>query len=276
MISFPNAKINLGLNITEKRSDGFHNIESVFCPIQLNDILEVLEIKSAEDDEIGKITFQSSGIEIPGEAESNLCIKAYDLLSKDFKIPNISVYLHKLIPIGAGLGGGSSDAAFMINMLDELFNLKLTENKKINYSRKLGSDCSFFIRNKPLYAYNLGDKFEEIGFMLNNYQIVIVYPNIQISTKEAYSMVEPKKPKNSIKEIIKLPVELWKGLLKNDFESYVFSKHPEIKKIKDELYNIGAVYASMSGSGSSVYGIFKKEFCLTKEFTKHFIWTGKF
>ena len=205
MIVFSNAKINIGLNIIEKRKDGFHNLESIFYPVlDLYDVLEV--VKNSEN----QLEFTSSGIAIPGDSNDNLCVKAYYLLQKDYPISFVKIHLHKVIPIGAGLGGGSSDAAFMLKALNELFELNLTTNQLINYARKLGSDCAFFIKNKPVYAYHKGDEFEEVALDLSPYVIKIEYPNIHIGTAEAYNGVTPKKSTTNLKELIKSPISAGK------------------------------------------------------------------
>ncbi|PIQ16199.1 MAG: 4-(cytidine 5'-diphospho)-2-C-methyl-D-erythritol kinase [Flavobacteriales bacterium CG18_big_fil_WC_8_21_14_2_50_32_9] len=254
MIAFPNAKINIGLNIVEKRKDGFHTIESIFYPIfDLVDILEIIELK---DKSITQ--FSSSGISIPGEATSNLCLKAYNLLKKEYAIPTVAIHLHKVIPIGAGLGGGSADAAFTLKLLNNLFKLNLSDDILIEYARKIGSDCAFFIKNKPVFAFGKGDEFEDINLNLSNYKIKIEYPSIHIGTAEAYSGVIPFKSKLQLKEIINQPINSWKKSIKNDFESSIFLNYPEIEQLKLRFYEEGAIYASMTGSGSAVYGIFEK------------------
>ncbi len=251
MIVFPNAKINIGLNIVEKRDDGFHNIESVFYPVF--DVFDVLEIIESKD-----LKFTSTGIAIPGDVSSNLCLKAYNILKKDFNIPFVKIHLHKVIPIGAGLGGGSSDAAFTLKALNDMFKLNLNKEQLIIYSRQLGSDCAFFIENKPVYAFNKGDDFDEFDLSLSNYDIVIECPNIHIGTDEAYSGVSPKMSKRNIKESLSDRIETWEENVKNDFEYSVFPLHPSIKKLKEKMYNDGAIFASMTGSGSAVFGLFKK------------------
>jgi 4-diphosphocytidyl-2-C-methyl-D-erythritol kinase len=266
MICFPNAKINIGLNVVEKRPDGFHNIETVFCPVELCDILEFIEAE--------EFTFSNSGLPV-GNNDQNLVVKAYHLLKEKFSLPPLSVYLHKVIPMGAGLGGGSSDAAFMINNLNKFFSLNLTEDEQEETARKLGSDCAFFIRNKPVFAYEKGDKFKEFDFFLPLYHILIVYPGIHVSTPDAYSAVKPAKPENKLIDLIEQPVHQWKEVIKNDFEISVFKKYPAIKEIKEELYNKGAVYASMSGSGSAVYGLFESVPEQWSDSGKYFSWTGR-
>jgi len=250
MIVFPNAKINIGLNVVEKRNDGFHNIESIFYPIMdLFDVLEIVESK--------EFRFTSSGIEIPGEKDSNLCIKAYHLIREDFDIPFVNIHLQKNIPIGAGLGGGSADAAFMLKALNDLFCINLSNEILIDYAKKLGSDCAFFIENKPVYAFNKGDEFENVKLDLSKYEIKIEFPNIHIGTAEAYSGIVPVSSEINLKDLIQLPITDWKSSIKNDFEESVLPKHSLIKILKEKMYANGALYVSMTGSGSAVFGIFK-------------------
>ncbi len=273
MISFPNAKINIGLNIIEKRDDGFHNIESVFYPVALCDALEVVENKEQTTE---RIIFTSSGIEIPGNANDNLCYYAYHLVAQDYPLPNVKVHLHKHIPIGAGLGGGSADAAFFIRFLNEKFDLDISWGEMHNYARQLGSDCSFFISNKPAFAQQKGDVYESLNFSLKNYFIVLIYPNIHINTAKAYSGVIPKNAVRSLEnDVLNLPIEEWKNYIYNDFENSIFPQFPEIKNIKEKLYSLGAVYASMSGSGSTLYGIFENKTELKNQFQNCFVWEGK-
>lgn len=252
MIVFPNAKINLGLNITEKRPDGYHNLETVFYPIPLEDALEAVPAPSADKE----FEFSCSGIQLDSPPEENLVIKAYRLLKKKYSLPPISIYMHKHIPSGAGMGGGSSDAAFMLKLLNEQFQLHLSDEQLEDYAASLGADCAFFIKNKPVFAEGIGNLFSPIELSLKGYTLVVVKPDLFVSTKEAFSQIRPQKPTLSIKEIVRKPMEEWKDLLINDFEYSVFQIHPEIGTVKQLLYNAGAVYASMSGSGSSVYGIF--------------------
>lgn len=268
MISFPNAKINIGLNITEKRSDGFHNLESIFLPvIGLHDVLEIVEIKDSTH-----LQFSSSGIVIDGKDSDNLVLKAYQLLKSDFNLPALSVHLHKVIPTGAGLGGGSSDASFMLKMLNEMFNLNLpNENLKV-YAEKLGSDCPFFIENTPQFATGKGEILEKINLFLPKSFLVIIKPQIHVPTKAAFAGIVPKKPQVNLNELItKLPYQ-WKEIAKNDFEQSIFAQFPEIEMIKTRLYELGAEYASMSGSGSAVFGIFPHTINLENEFTNCFKW----
>ena len=253
MITFPNCKINLGLRVVSRRADGYHDLETVFYPIPLFDALEI--VPEAED----KSKFTQSGIQLDGNKEDNLVLKAYRLLSNDFDLPPVDVYLRKNIPVGAGLGGGSSDAAFMLKLLNEYAALNLNEEKLEQYAARLGADCPFFIRNKPVFAEGTGDQFSEIDLSLKGYFLYLVKPNVFISTKEAFAGIVPGKPEISVNETIKLPVNQWKGALLNDFEESVFNRHPEIRQVKETLYANGAIYAAMSGSGSSVFGIFETE-----------------
>lgn len=257
MITFPNVKINLGLSITEKRPDGYHNLETVFYPVALEDALEVRTSSATAPDR--KFTLHQHGLEIAGKPEDNLVAKAYQLLDEEFNLPPVDIHLYKHIPSGAGLGGGSSDAAFMLKLLNEHFHLNLPDNQLEAYAATLGADCAFFIRNKPTFAEGIGNIFSPIELSLSGYGIMIVKPDIFVSTREAFSNIHPKRPERPIKEVIQRPVSEWKETLINDFEASVFPLHPAIEAIKQELYNQGAAYASMSGSGSSVFGLFAPE-----------------
>jgi len=265
MVLFPNAKINLGLNITQKREDGFHNLETIFAPIDLCDILEFVESKL--------FNFTTSGLEIDGEHSNNLCIKAYNLIKQEYKIPNIAIHLHKVIPFGAGLGGGSSDAAFMIKGLNKLFELNISIEKQKQIALKLGSDCPVFIENNAVYASGRGEVFTEISFY-HEYKIVVIKPNILISTKEAYSLITPKKREKSLLNQYQKFNNEWLSGLENDFEKPIFQKYPIIAKIKELMYTNGAIYASMSGSGSAIYGLFETEPDLSNFGKQDFIWKG--
>ncbi len=251
MILFPNAKINIGLNITERRLDGYHNLETIFYPIKINDALEVVESD--------KLTFTSSGLEIPGDMDDNLCVKGYHLLKKDFDLPPVAIHLHKHIPIGAGLGGGSSDAAFFIKLMNQKFELSLSIAQQQDYARTLGADCAFFIENKPVFAFDKGDEFESIKLDLSAYHIVLVMPPVHVSTGEAYRGVQPAPVKESLYDLINEPVAKWKKFIKNDFEASIFKNHVTIRGVKAALYEAGALHASMSGSGASVFGIFEQQ-----------------
>ncbi len=257
MIQFPHCKINLGLNILAKRPDGFHDIETVMYPVPWHDALEIIP---ASD---GVFMFQSTGLTIPGNSENNLCVRAFRLLQADFGLPQVKIHLHKVIPMGSGLGGGSSDGAFTIRMLNELFDLGMGNEKLKDYARKLGSDCAFFIEDKPVLAVEKGDCFEHVSIDLAGQFIVIVIPAVHIATSEAYRFVVPGAPKHAIREVVGFAEDLWKNMLVNDFEIPVTSKFPVIGKIKQQLYDAGAIYASMSGSGAAVYGLFAEDPRLT-------------
>lgn len=255
MVQFPNAKINLGLNVTAKREDGYHNIETLFYPIPLFDVLEVIRTKHIHHN---NCPFFASGLEIQGSEENNLCLKAYQLLKKDFPdLPTVEIYLFKNIPMGAGLGGGSANGAFMLSILNEKFHLSLSKEALMEYALQLGSDCPFFINNKPSFACGRGELLESVELNLKGYTLVLVNPGIHVSTATAFSRISPYVHHPGIKEIINTDISNWKNNLLNDFEETVFFHHPPIKKIKAALYNNGAVYASMTGTGSSVYGLFK-------------------
>ena len=257
MVLFPNCKINLGLNITRKREDGYHDLETIFYPVGLKDALEAIK-RGIENKESG-VTFSSTGLLVAGNPEENLCVKAWQLLKKDFPdLPAIQLHLHKAIPMGAGLGGGSSDGAFTLRLLNQLFQLGLSQEQLIAYALQLGSDCPFFILNKPCFATGRGEKMEVIDLDLSGYRFVLVNPNIHISTAQAFSQVEPGKPEQSISKIIQQPIQQWKDLLLNDFEKSISLLYPSIAEIKQELYTKGAIYASMTGTGSTVFGIFEK------------------
>lgn len=271
MLVFPNAKINIGLNIVEKRPDGFHNIQSVFYPVGLSDALEMVRDSNAS----AGITFSSSGIAVPGSAEENLCVKAYYLISRDYPLPAVKAHLHKTIPVGAGLGGGSSDAAFFIRLLNDHLELGLAWGELYHYAKQLGSDCSFFITNKPVMAEGKGDEYERIDLDLSGYHLVLAYPNIHIGTAEAYAGVKPKEASYDLEAtVLNTPIEKWKDIVHNDFEDTVFIKYPEVRRVKERLYELGALYASMSGSGSSVYGIFREKPPIRDELRNCFVWEG--
>ncbi len=253
MVLFPNCKINLGLDIIRKRADGFHDIETVFYPVKIFDALEIISSEK-------NFQYSQSGLQIDSDEPNNLCIKAFELLKKDFpRIASVKMHLHKTIPIGGGLGGGSSDAAFTLKLLDQKFNLDLTTEKLLDYALQLGSDGPFFIVNKPCFASGRGEFLELIKLDLSGFNFVVVNPQIHVNTAWTFSQTTPALPLKPIKEILQQPLETWRADLKNDFEEVIFKQHPEIGIIKEKLYAAGAVYSSMSGSGSTVYGIFKKE-----------------
>lgn len=251
MLVFPNVKINLGLNVIGKREDGFHDLESVFYPVGWCDALEAVVSEKQE------LSFTSSGIPVPGGESSNLIIKAFSLLKKDFSLPPLDIHLHKMIPMGAGLGGGSSDAAFMLKLINEICALNLSETALEAYAGQLGSDCPFFIRNAPSFVSGRGEKLEPFQMDLTGWYIQLVMPDVHVSTADAYSWIRPQAPATSIREILKLPVAEWRGRLINDFEEPVIARFPVIGGIRDQLYASGAAYASMSGSGAAVFGLFQ-------------------
>lgn len=252
MICFPNAKINLGLNIVSKREDGYHNLETIFYPIQIKDALEIIVKENQSKD-----TFIESGIKIDSDPDSNLVMKALMLMRSKYDFPKVEVHLLKTIPFGAGLGGGSADASFMLKLLNNTFSLGASDNELATIAVQLGADCPFFIYNRPVFATGIGEIFEDIDLSLDNYTFVLIKPDIHVSTKDAFSLIKPTKPQLPLTEIIKQPIEEWRNLMVNDFEKSVFHKFPEIGVVKDRLYHLGALYASMTGSGSSVFGIFK-------------------
>lgn len=267
MICFPNAKINLGLNVVRKRPDGYHDIETIFYPIPVTDALEIIEADH--------LSFNQTGLLISGEMEKNLVIKAYRLLEKEFKtVRPLEVNLLKSIPFGAGLGGGSSDAAFMLKLVNDIFKLRLSVNQLEERASIIGADCPFFIQNKPVFATGTGNIFENADISLAGKYLVLAKPDVMVSTPEAYANITPTPPSISLKEIIKDPISEWKKLMKNDFEESVFIKYPIIGEIKEMMYQHGALYASMSGSGSSVFGLFDKPVEMRSILSDYFVWEG--
>jgi len=266
MICFPNAKINLGLHITGKRSDGYHTIETIFHPIPLTDALEAVKSK--------KTSFRMSGLKLDSLPDENLVMKAHRLMSEKYNLPPLDIYLKKAIPSGAGLGGGSADAAFALKLINELCECNISEEKLEDIASSIGADCPFFIQNKPVIATGTGNIFKSSDISLKGYIIYVVKPPVAVSTKEAYSNIKPQKPVFSLEKLSSIPVNEWRYVLKNDFEPNVFRKYPVIGKIKDKLYSMGAEYAAMSGSGSSVFGLFKNTIPL--KFTDCFVWKGTF
>jgi 4-diphosphocytidyl-2-C-methyl-D-erythritol kinase len=249
MILYPNAKINLGLNILSKRDDGFHNLISVFYP--LHNYFDILEIVPAT-----KFLFTTSGLNIPGK--TNLCEKAYALMNSKYNINPIHIHLHKNIPIGSGLGGGSSDASFVLKGINQLFNLNIDNHTLQNISLEIGADCPFFIQNKVKLVSGIGDVMNDIDLDISDYEIKVINTGIHISTKEAFSEIVCDNTNNSLQNLVFLPIEQWKYSITNDFEKNIFNKYPKIKESKQKLYDSGAIYSSMTGTGSAVYGLFKK------------------
>jgi 4-diphosphocytidyl-2-C-methyl-D-erythritol kinase len=266
MVSFPPCKINLGLQIINKRQDGYHELVTCFYPVPWTDILEVIKAD--------RFAFTSSGNLIPGPTESNLCIKAYEILKKDFDLGPVRIHLHKIIPTGAGLGGGSADAAHTLRLLNDIFQLRQSQQCLMEYAAVLGSDCAFFVQDDPMFGQGRGEVLTKIPVSLRGKYLILVKPDIHVSTAEAFAGIRPQQPQHSLQELVQQPVSEWKHLVKNDFEDSVFRKHPAIRIIKEKLYSMGAQYASMSGSGSAVFGIFDNEVGSEKQFPDTTVWTG--
>ena len=261
MITFPCAKINLGLNIVSKRPDGYHNLETVFYPIPLTDALEIKYMDEKFPSE-SPCDLKITGNDIDCNEEDNLVIKAYQLLAADFQLPRVHAHLVKRIPTQAGLGGGSSDASYMIRLLDERFRLNIGIPEMERYAAKLGADCAFFITADPSYAEGIGDVLMPVdvpGAGLGGYYLAVVKPSVAVSTRDAYAAIVPKTPAKCCRDIVRQPIETWKDELVNDFEAPIFAMHPELAAIKQSLYDAGAVYAAMSGSGSALFGIFREQ-----------------
>ena len=257
MITYPNAKLNLGLNVVAKRADGYHDLETVFYPVPITDALEVFpmdpDFPSAVDCDL-KVT----NLHIEGDEQKNLVVRAYQLLKQDFPtLPRIHAHLYKGIPTQAGMGGGSSDCGFMITLLNRQFQLGLNDQQMIDYAARLGADCAFFVLNQPCYAEGIGERLQPIALNLKGWYLAVVRPDIPVSTREAFSLIVPQHPAQNCRDVVMQPVETWRDALTNDFEKSVFALHPEIGSIKDQLYEMGAVYAAMSGSGSSLFGLFR-------------------
>ncbi len=266
MIIFPIAKVNLGLNIVERRSDGYHNLETVFYPVPICDALEV-QVMDERFPSIYDCDIKTSNIPVEGDEQRNLVVRAYKLIKQDFsQLPRVHAHLYKNIPTQAGMGGGSSDGAAMVLLLNKMFKLGLSEQKMIDYVAKLGADCPFFILNHPAYAEGIGELLRPINLSLEGWYMAIVRPNIPVPTKEAFSLITPQRPHKNCRIIVEQPVETWRDELFNDFEKSVFALHPQIGKVKEDLYNLGATYASMSGSGSSLFGLFKNPIDLSGKF----------
>ncbi len=253
MVVFPNAKINIGLDIVSRRSDGYHNIETIMVPVPWRDILEIVPAQGSES------TLTITGRKVDCPVEKNLVMKAFRAMQQSYNVPDVDIYLHKVIPDGAGLGGGSADAAYMITAVNELFNLNATKEDLAKVAATIGADCPFFIYNTPMLATGIGAEFCDIELDLAGYKILIVKPQVSVPTAQAYAGVTPQMPERSLKELIATPPCQWLGVVKNDFEKSIFLIHPIVAKLKQEIIKMGAEYASMSGSGSAVYGIFKND-----------------
>lgn len=265
MVTFPGCKINIGLNIIEKRLDGFHNLESIFYPINLSDILEIVASKSFE--------FTFSGISVDGKIENNLVYRAYQALKTEFDLPMVKIHLHKIVPLGAGLGGGSADAAATLVVLNDLFDLKLTIDKLEVIADSIGSDCAFFIKNKVAYVQGKGEIVSNHDLDLSGFYLKIVNPGIHIQTKSAFSQISSTKSGESLENLHEDSIHAWQGTILNQFEQTVFQHYPVIESLKKDLRAEGAIYSSMTGTGSSVYAIFEKE--PTQSFPSYFEWITK-
>ena len=275
MIAFPIAKINLGLNVVERRPDGYHNLETVFYPVQIKDALELTMMNtrfpSATDCDI-KVT----NLAVEGDEQRNLVVRAYQLLKQDFpQMPRVHAHLWKGIPTQAGMGGGSSDCAYTIRLLNEMFTLGLSEQQMIGYAARLGADCAFFILSRPAYAEGIGERLQPVSLDLGSYYIGVVRPDIPVSTREAFSLIKPQRPLKNCRDVVMQPIETWRDELTNDFEQSVFTLHPEIGAIKQQLYRLGAVYAAMSGSGSAVFGLFSQAIKIGEHFPGVFTYFGR-
>jgi len=275
MITFPIAKINLGLNVVERRPDGYHNLQTVFYPVRIKDSLELQPMHplfpSPYDCDL-----KVSNITIDGDEQRNLVVRAYQLLKQDFpQLPRVHAHLYKAIPTQAGMGGGSSDCAYTITLLNEMCQLGLTEQQMIAYAARLGADCPFFILSRPAYAEGIGELLEPVALDLSDYYIGVVRPDIPVSTKEAFLLITPARPQVCCRDVVMQPVETWRDLLTNDFERSVFAIHPEIGAIKERLYDLGAVYAAMSGSGSAVFGLFHEPINIAEHFPDMFTYCDK-
>lgn len=266
MITFPIAKINLGLNVVERRPDGYHNLETVFYPVNIKDALELTMMNTKFPSPVD-CDIKVSNLNVEGDEQRNLVVRAYQLLKCDFpQMPRVHAHLYKVIPTQAGMGGGSSDCAYTIRLLNEMFTLGLTEQRMIDYAAQLGADCAFFILSRPSYAEGIGERLVPVSLDLSSYYIGVVRPDIPVSTREAFSLIKPVKPAKCCRDVVLQPIETWRDELSNDFEQSVFALHPEIEAIKQQLYNLGAVYAAMSGSGSAVFGIFQDPIEISKHF----------
>lgn len=275
MITFPIAKINLGLNVVERRPDGYHNLETVFYPVPISDALEVTPMDPLFPSPVD-CDLKVTNIHIEGDEQRNLVVRAYQMLKQDFpQLPRIHTHLHKAIPTQAGMGGGSSDCAYMIRLLNEQFKLGLSKQQMMDYAARLGADCAFFILSKPAYAEGIGEQLQPVALDLSSYWIAVVRPDIPVPTKEAFSLIKPHRPQKNCRNVIMQPIETWRADLVNDFEQSVFTLHPEIGAIKEQLHRLGAVYAAMSGSGSAVFGLFHEAIKIGEHFPEMFTYCGR-
>ena len=259
MITFPVAKINLGLNVVEKRADGYHNLQTVFYPVPIMDALEIVPMSDGFPSDVD-CDLKVTNITIEGDEQRNLVVRAYQLLKADYpELPRVHAHLWKGIPTQAGMGGGSSDCGYMIRLLNETFDMGLSSEQMQQYAARLGADCAFFIESRACYAEGIGERLQPIDLDLSGWHIGVVRPDIPVPTKEAFSRIHPHYPALNCRDVVKQPVETWRDRLTNDFEESVFVLHPEIGAVKEQLYKMGATYAAMSGSGSALFGLFKDE-----------------
>ena len=259
MITFPVAKINLGLNVVEKRADGYHNLQTVFYPVPIMDALEIVPMSDGFPSDVD-CDLKVTNITIEGDEQRNLVVRAYQLLKADFPdLPRVHAHLWKGIPTQAGMGGGSSDCGYMIRLLNETFDMGLSSEQMQQYAARLGADCAFFIESRACYAEGIGERLQPIDLDLSGWHIGVVRPDIPVPTKEAFSRIHPHYPALNCRDVVRQPVETWRDRLTNDFEESVFVLHPEIGAVKEQLYKMGATYAAMSGSGSALFGLFKEE-----------------
>lgn len=269
MITFPNAKINLGLHIVEKRSDGYHNLETVFYPVPLCDVLEIVEAEGNE------VRFFNYGLPVDAPLHKNSCIQAYQLVRERYNVPSVEFHLYKHIPSGAGLGGGSSDATHTLLLINRLFNLDIPLESLAEMALRLGSDCPFFLYNRAMYATGRGEILQPFELTLSGKYIILVKPPLNISTVEAYRGIVPQKPAHDLRQVLQMPIAHWRHYLKNDFEVSIFEKYPHLQSVKQQLYELGAVYAAMSGSGSTLFGIFDREVKIPSAFADYYVWAGR-
>lgn len=266
MVAFPFCKINIGLNVISKRSDGYHDLETCFYPVPWTDVLEVIRAET--------LSFTSTGLSIPGKPEDNLCLKAYYLLKDRFELPPVAFHLHKIVPLGAGLGGGSADAAFSLRLLNDIFELSLDDRQVATFALQLGSDCPYFVYKGAMLGRGRGNDLTPINLSLKGYYLVVVKPVIHVSTADAFRGIKPKRPSHDLSKLLAQPISTWRDTIENDFESAIFQDYPSIREIKEKLYGAGAVYASMSGSGAAVYGIFSQPIDLSSSFHGCTYWSG--
>ena len=259
MITFPVAKINLGLNVVEKRADGYHNLQTVFYPVPIMDALEIVPMSDGFPSDVD-CDLKVTNITIEGDEQRNLVVRAYQLLKADYpELPRVHAHLWKGIPTQAGMGGGSSDCGYMIRLLNETFDMGLSSEQMQQYAARLGADCAFFIESRACYAEGIGERLQPIDLDLSGWHIGVVRPDIPVPTKEAFSRIHPHYPALNCRDVVRQPVETWRDRVTNDFEESVFVLHPEIGAVKEQLYKMGATYAAMSGSGSALFGLFKDE-----------------